>query len=173
MNRTKKVVLTALIAILTTAITAVAAFAILSSMSERHNGFKVGSQSITISEDRFKISSDDVIKPDEPFEKNPTITNTGSVDCYIRAYIGFSDTSLKQNVELGLNNDWVMGDDGYYYYPKAVKPGQCVELFNSVTVHNISRFSTELFVYAESIDTNDNDYLTAWQSFAVSPAIGG
>lgn len=157
--------------ILIAAVTFISAFAILSSSSDKTNKFTASSQSIVITEDKFTISSNDTISPNEPFDKNPTIINKGNTDCFVRAYLGFSDTKFgKENLNINIGSEWFLAEDGYYYYPTAIAPNESVEFFNQVTVKGTNQFDCDIFVYAESIDANHNDYKTAWNSFNVTPA---
>lgn len=167
---TKKHLISLLSIILVFIVTAITAVAVLSNIEDKSNVFTVGSQTIEISEDKFEISSDDVIKPDVPFYKNPTIKNTGTTSCYIRAYIGFSDHSLIDNTTININDDWVLGEDGYYYYTSSVKPGKSVELFDKITVSNTNHYKCNIFIQADSIDANDLSYEKAWHdAFGIMP----
>ena len=171
-NTRRKPIITIMTIVLVTVITAFSAFAILSSIADRNNGFKIGSQTIEISEDKFDLSSGDIIEPNKPLVKNPTITNIGTVDCYVRAYIGYENIN-KNNVEIALNEGWILSADGYYYFPQRLSPKESVELFNSITVHDTTRLEGRIFIYAESVDANDNDFEHAWQVFGIFPGIGG
>lgn len=82
------------------------------------------------------------------FPKQVKVKNTGSVPCFVRAYVAFSDSRIeaksqvtngtldymsfsyfKSTLETNDSNDWTFvssGDDkikGYFYYTKAVNPG--------------------------------------------------
>lgn len=147
------------------------ALAVITNIQNNSNEFSVGSQTIKISEDKFKITSDDVIISGDAIDKNPTITNIGTTNCYVRAYVGCSDTDFKNKcLNINICDNWYMGDDGYYYYPSPLAPDENVEFFDKIFVYDTNEFNCDVFVYAESIDANDKDYETAWNSFDVFPA---
>lgn len=147
------------------------ALAIISNVQSDTNEFSIGSQTIEISEDKFKITSDDVIVSGDAIDKNPTITNIGTTNCYIRAYVGCSDVEFEnEHLNINICNGWYISDDGYYYYPNPIAPNESVTLFDKISVYNTDKFECDVFVYAESIDANDNDYVTAWGLFDIIPA---
>ncbi|MDY3026890.1 MAG: TasA family protein [Candidatus Faecivicinus sp.] len=79
------------------------------------------------------------VMPDTDVAKKAYVENTGSVDMYVRIAIekeiqGESDRELGfENITLDLNTaDWTE-QDGYYYYNRALKPGEKTEpLFTMV-----------------------------------------
>ncbi len=166
----KKVLFTSISIFLIIAITLISAFAILSNTANKTNTLTIGSQTIEISEDKFNLSSDDIIVPNEPFNKNPTITNVGTTECFVRAYVGYSNTKLKDNILININDGWVLGDDGYYYYESPLAPDESAVLFNEVSVQNINEFNCDIYIYAESIDSAGKTYTEAWNSFNINPA---
>lgn len=81
------------------------------------------------------------IMPGMTVTKIAEIKNTGASDAWVRVKVekniklqgeGTPDTAL---VELNLNlTDWTLGEDGYLYYNKVLKPGEVTEpLFTAVT----------------------------------------
>ena len=67
---------------------------------------------------------------------NVSIKNTGDIDAYIRAAVVVTWQDAKGNIygqlpvlgsdytmELDLDNGWVSGSDGFYYWTSLVKPG--------------------------------------------------
>lgn len=149
-------------------VTAVSAFAILTSSANKSNQITIGTQTIEISEDKFDISSDDVIKDGEPIDKNPTIKNTGTEPCYVRAYIGCSKPSfLDESVTIAVNNGWIQASDGYYYYENALLPDEEVELFPEITVSGVETFDCDIFIHADSINASNSSMNNAWKEFGV------
>ena len=79
------------------------------------------------------------VMPDTDVAKKAYVENTGSVDMYVRIAIekeiqGESNRELGfENITLDLNTaDWTE-QDGYYYYNRALKPGEKTEpLFTMV-----------------------------------------
>ena len=81
------------------------------------------------------------IMPGMTVTKIAVIKNTGASDAWVRVKVekniklqgeGTPDAAL---VELNLNlTDWTLGEDGYLYYNKVLKPGEVTEpLFTAVT----------------------------------------
>lgn len=81
------------------------------------------------------------IMPGMTVTKIAEIKNTGASDAWVRVKVekniklqgeGTPDAAL---VELNLNlTDWTLGEDGYLYYNKVLKPGEVTEpLFTAVT----------------------------------------
>lgn len=157
--------------VLILAIITFSALAVISNIQNNTNKFSVGSQTIEISEDKFKITSDDVIVSGNAIEKNPTVTNIGTTDCYIRAYVGCSDVEFgNKHLNINICDGWYIGDDGYYYHPNPIAPNESITFFDKIFVYDTDEFECDVFVYAESIDANDNDYATAWGLFDIVPA---
>ena len=94
------------------------------------------------------------------FQKEPTVTNNGNVDCYVRIKSLVSDSRVGEY--LSINYDEVNynynKDDGYYYYKKVLKPGETTEpLFTTVEISKEASDDVlngfEIYVYAESVQT--------------------
>ena len=99
--------------------------------------------------------------------------NTGDVPCYVRAYITCSEP-VKEFTGLDTTN-WVKGNDGYYYYKKAVPVGGTTTyLFTGVTVADeYEQDNLEVTVYEESVQTTDGQkeytsYQDAWKRYGKS-----
>lgn len=79
------------------------------------------------------------VMPGETVSKIPYVDNTGTADFYTR--IQLSTTIVVDDQELGtdvitldISDAWTLGEDGWYYYNAAVKPGEKTEpLFTGVT----------------------------------------
>lgn len=90
------------------------------SADEQVNHFSAGHNDVDIEED----FPDPEIKPGEKVKKEVDFTNTGTVPCYVRARYFFSDGEAEQNAVVELNEEmWSIEEDGYYYYAKAINPG--------------------------------------------------
>lgn len=100
------------------------------------------------------------------FTKKPYVTNTGSVDCYVRVKAEISDSRVKKYLTIDYNSSEDMNDnavdwyykDGYYYYKKILKPGENTKpLFTTVIIagdaDNIVLEGFDIYVYAESVQT--------------------
>ncbi len=120
------------------------------------NVITMGDVHITLTEPAFAEATSSTYKmanvmPNQQITKDPTITNTGSHDAYIRCKIAVTglpkddaETKYSPTRELlsGLNIDgtkWVQAADGYYYYQAVLpkKPANdvsAVKLFDTVTI---------------------------------------
>ena len=127
------------------AVMSFSAYAYFADKDEKPNIVNVGEDSITITE---SFTPPDQTKP---YKKVVKITNTGTIPCYVRARLEFSDSKFEKiaffshddpdvyptdstdyyPADPGANDSyvkhlpdyWVYNPaDGYYYYTKAVKP---------------------------------------------------
>lgn len=111
------------------------------------------------------------------------VKNTGTVPCYVRVYVAFSDSSVADVSELSpdgssffsaesyadhLPEHWTYIEEpddaelgGYYYYTEPVAAGKTTDaLFKKVkttfqTAADVQDY--EIIVYAESVQTADKD----------------
>lgn len=118
----------------------------------------------------------DGVMPGTSVTKIVEVKNTGSNDAYIRVKVdknitlageGEPDSDL---LELSLNTtDWTVGEDGYYYYNKALAPGEETEpLFTKVTfdgsmndMYQNSSASVDVTAYAVQVANNGDTALQA------------
>lgn len=154
------------------------------------NKLGIGSNEIQVQED-FKPPKEMTVG-DNAYTKTVAVRNTGTVPCYIRVYVGFSDGEAESRSSLSpdggssyysvadyrnhLPAGWtVNGDDGYYYYTEVVNPGaSTAPLFTNVnttfeSAEAIHQYN--IFVYAESVQIIDSvgneaeSALAAWSEF--------
>lgn len=101
------------------------------------------------------------IVPGDKFTKDPTITNIGKNDCYIRAKINFTEGAPIGEESLNIDKiNWKKGNDGYYYYKEVVTPKKNVTLFNTVTIpqelgNNVADKTFNIKVEAEAIQKDN------------------
>ena len=102
------------------------------------------------------------------------------MDCYVRIALGYSNSDIGKAVTLkNLDTEnWVYKDDGYYYYKKLLREGECTTpLFTEVSIDSsrveqsfldtISEF--EIQVYEESVQAEGaEDYEGAWRHWQAS-----
>lgn len=109
------------------------------------------------------------IMPGMTVTKIAEIKNTGASDAWVRVKVekniklqgeGTPDTAL---VELNLNlTDWTLGEDGYLYYNKVLKPGEVTEpLFTAVTFNvtmgnEYQNATATVDVSAQAVQTANN-----------------
>lgn len=141
------------------------------------NTFRVGYNEITVTED---YNPPDEIVPGETieFRKNVRVKNTGTVPCFVRVRLEYSDSEMKSfcknilygesidandwktEIERISNGDWVYNEtDGCYYYTKVLEEDDVTSLLlDKVQVlvpksEENSLKDFEIYVYAESIQT--------------------
>lgn len=109
------------------------------------------------------------VMPNTTVTKIAEIKNTGASDAWVRVKVeksiklqgeGTPDTAL---VELNLNlTDWTLGEDGYLYYNKALKPSEVTEpLFTTVTFNvtmgnEYQNATATVDVSAQAVQTANN-----------------
>jgi predicted ribosomally synthesized peptide with SipW-like signal peptide len=148
--------------------------AYFTSEGKAHNVITTGSVEITVQEwadeDKQTPFEDlEGIMPGVTVTKIAEIKNTGASDAWVRVKVeksiklqgeGTPDTAL---VELNLNlTDWTLGEDGYLYYNKALKPSEVTEpLFTTVTFNvtmgnEYQNATATVDVAAQAVQTANN-----------------
>lgn len=110
------------------------------------------------------------VPPGKTAAKKVKIKNEGSVPCYIRVALVFSEPVERLE---GLDDkNWIKGEDDYYYYKTPVKMGESTTpLFTGIQVgKNMEQQELEVSVYEESIqvqkgNTVFQDYQEAWKVY--------
>ena len=153
---------------------AVGTLAYFTAEGRAHNVITTGGVEIAVQEwaDEEKTKPfEDVtgIMPGMTVTKIAEIKNTGASDAWVRVKVekniklqgeGTPDTAL---VELNLNlTDWTLGEDGYLYYNKALKPGEVTEpIFTAVTFNvtmgnEYQNATATVDVAAQAVQTANN-----------------
>ncbi len=143
------------------------ATAFLSDNSQINNQFIVGYNTTTVEED---FPTPTPVPSGGNVAKTVRVRNQGDVPCYIRVALSYSEDLVTLN---GLDTDnWVYGEDGYYYYKNVVDVGDSTtDLFTSVTINGEAEASELVVnVYEESVQTVDGsnpytDYEEAWAHY--------
>ena len=134
---------------------------------QAHNIITTGSIDIDLVEemivDGTKVPFEDQegVMPGESVSKIVTVKNTGEADAYIRVWVNTAisepgdpiSNPLIKNLPLTITvdgeevdvltldyntEDWTKGEDGYWYYNKALKVGESTEaLFENVSFHKL------------------------------------
>ena len=82
----------------------------------------------------MKWEDDPVVLPGDTISKIPRIHNDGN-DCYVRAKITFREAEGIDDTDLlGISDDWIKADDGYYYYTKILPQGEDVDIFQGLQI---------------------------------------
>ncbi len=129
--------------------------AFFTSQGTVQNTITTGDVKITLTEPKFKdsgVQDGNVIymhdiTPGQSIVKDPTITNTGSHDAYIRCKLDITGLNFDENEDnaatrkiqllsgIDINStDWVQANDGYYYYQTKLATGDNVKFFENVKI---------------------------------------
>lgn len=83
-------------------------------------------------EKKWENNIKDVLPGDDIY-KIPRISNHGN-DCYVRAYVHFVDTPLDVTCLKGMSDNWILAEDGYFYYKEILETGKSVDLFQGIKI---------------------------------------
>lgn len=83
-------------------------------------------------EKKWENNIKDVLPGDDIY-KIPRISNHGN-DCYVRAYVYFVDTPLDVTCLKGMSDNWILAEDGYFYYKEILETGKSVDLFQGIKI---------------------------------------
>lgn len=135
-------------------------FSYFTDETSRVNILKIGTNEVEIEEE---MELPDII-PGSSFLKKPQIKNTGTVDCYVRTFIEFSDSYLDDQVSYDLNTtNWVKHSDGYYYYQHILPVNQyTTPLFTQVEVADTVTEGFDIIIYTESVQVIGEDPILAF-----------
>lgn len=104
------------------------------------NNFSTGIVDIELDEytieDGKEKKWENIIKdvlPGDDIYKIPRILNHGN-DCYVRAYVHFVDTPLDVTCLKGMSDNWILAEDGYFYYKEILETGKSVDLFQGIKI---------------------------------------
>ena len=133
------------------------------------NILTIGGNSIEITED-FPTPDPE---PGSSHRKVVQITNTGTVDCYVRVFATFSNSDMGDYCTVDWNtSDWIYDEeDGYWYYKRAITTGEktpalftLVSISSEISEEEMKDF--DIIIYAESIQSMGFEgYQNAWDEF--------
>lgn len=144
------------------------------------NRFRPGYNEITVTEE---YDPPEEITPgkETEFRKAVQVMNTGTVPCYVRVRLEYSDSDMKEyctnilgeksaravewenHVEDFTDGRWTCGEDGCYYYTEILEAGEETEMLLERVKVNVPQEDAgklknfEIYVYAESIQTMVNE----------------
>lgn len=117
------------------------------------NRFTIGYNKSNITEE---FGSYDKFEAGKTYTKKVSVTNTGSVPCYVRVYAKIENNEDNYTVDYNRTNWAFRSSDGYYYYMTAVAPGEKTEpLFTSIK-NSSDKDSTDfsMICYEETVQTD-------------------
>lgn len=139
----------------------------------KDNVFTVGNVEIELTEEDWEKEEHDDVYPGEALPKDPCVENKGDNPCFVRIKVTGLDclgaanmiTYETDNTKDKLGENWVKGDDGYFYYMKPLgglyqvqnegMDYQTTALFEKIriptTVTNGFDGSYDVQVYAEAV----------------------
>lgn len=119
----------------------------------KNNVVTIGVNDIMIEEDFQKVED---WQPNTMYKKDVRVRNTGTVPCYIRVYVAFSDSDIPTTINYDTGK-WKKGESDYWYYSDIVAPGaSTTSLFTKVMIHDVAveqLKSFDIIVYAESVQS--------------------
>lgn len=155
-----------------------------------HSAFDKAENIVTPGNITSKIEEDfpdpPSVTPDEDVEisKKIWVTNDPggqeavSKDCYIRVWLGYSNSDIGKAVSLkNLDSEnWIYSDDGFYYYTQTVHEGESSTALCSGFVIDHTKLEQrywkliedfEIHVYEESVEAEPfGDYRSAWDYYS-------
>ena len=137
-----------------------------------NNVVTMGHVNIELDEPEFSAANEDNtitnVVPNQTITKDPTITVVaGSESCYLRAKIDITELNADETADLlentNIGEDWVLAEDGYYYYQNAVSKSdedQTVDLFDTVVIpaewgNEVADLTFEINVSAEAVQADN------------------
>lgn len=111
--------------------------------------------------------------------KKVAVTNTAGVPCYVRVYLAAENSDIPlaflYEGETGYHTeDWVLEEDGYYYYKHVLEEGEDTSyLIDSVRIGGSTEkeeywdviSDIRILVYAETVQAKNADTGEAWKSY--------
>lgn len=185
--KNKKLILAASALILVATTVAGGTLAYFTSEKTIPNVITTGNVKIDMVEENYDPESTRGIVPGLTVDKDPTVTNIGDNDCYLRVkletviYTGetvTNDLAAKPEdlVVLG-SNYWYHANDGFYYYKDLLSPADAVTVFETMTIpaswgNSYMNRRLDLVVTAFAIqsdnftpDRNDNGKIIGWSGY--------
>ena len=139
----KKIISTILVAALAATAVIGGTLAYFTDTEEKTNVLTVGNVDITLTEpnwDESGIKDAEDAYPGEPLAKDPTVTNVGANPCFVRVQVEWDEKigpmEYRTDYVAGaLGENWVDGEDGYFYYTQVLEvDGVTDALFDQIVV---------------------------------------
>ncbi|WP_207696418.1 hypothetical protein DOK67_0000796 [Enterococcus sp. DIV0212c] len=160
-------------------------YAALTATDQVTNDFQVNNLSGTIKESFVPPTVEDPMTPGRTYPKEVTVTNPSGTSFFVRVLVTPEIQSadgillagnIGKELTIDLGKDWLLGEDGYYYYLGKVEKDQTTSpLFTQVTlVDNLDEAyngaSMQIHIKSETIITGKQQYRDAWWNGKVPTA---
>lgn len=111
--------------------------------------------------------------------KKIKVTNTSGVPCFVRIFLKSSNSDIPLEFlyegEVGYHKeDWILGEDGYYYYKHILEEGtETSELIDGIQIKDDTKLSEywgdattlSVLVYGETVQAKNSDTGMYWESY--------
>lgn len=141
-------------------------YAYLTAQDDVDNTFDVAEVNTVIEED----FDPEPLEPGKVIKKAPKLQSNSDTDCYVRMRYVFTNSDAETLCEpIKINNGWEQKTDGYYYWNRAVGPGEetgtlfdYIQIKEGVTEDDMIPF--DILVYAEAVQAKGLSANEAWAS---------
>lgn len=176
-NKSSVFIITIILAVLISSVGLNYMYAAMIDSDEKTNDFEISDLSGKIKEKFTPPKIDIPIKPGDTYPKEIAVTNSTKAPLFVRVLITpeivnseniLLSSKIGEVIIVDLGKDWILGEDGYYYYLNQLKHNDTSSnLFNEIYLSkDISDIyndaSMEIFVKSETITVADNQYREAW-----------
>ena len=174
----KRKLLALAVVVMCLSLTAYGTLAFFTADTTAHNVITSGNVDIELYEwadesktEPFPEEGLDNLMPGMVVDKVVTVENAGSVEFFLRVALDQAITPAEgvnaqltfEHITLDINDkDWTLGEDGYYYYNRALKAGEATEpLFTTVTFapemgNDYMNAHVEVNVSAQAVQSKNN-----------------
>lgn len=138
-------------------------------MASVDNFFQIGGNRVELVEE---FQQPDILASGSVITKRIQVKNMGISECYVRIRAEFTSNDMKELCNVDWNEeDWIKGDDDFYYYRYILESQEVTNpLFSEVVIQEgvaetqIQPF--DILVYAESYQAEEeSDYESIWRDF--------
>lgn len=179
MKRNKKIILTA--AILMVSILVIiglnAVYAALTDKDDKVNDFQIANLRGDITEKFVPPTKDKPIQPGDTYPKEVKVTNIKNAPFFVRVLVipevqseegTLLPSEIGKNIMVDIDNNWVLGEDGFYYYLKKVsEKEETTPVFKKVKLNktydpDYEKATMKIYLKSETVTSSGNNYRKAW-----------
>lgn len=152
-------------------------YASLTDEDQATNDFQIGDVKGNITEKFDPPKKETPIKPGDTYTKEVKVSNTSNLPFFVRVLVTpeiqtnegvLLASEIGKELRINLGNDWLLGEDGYYYYLKEVLHGSDTsQLFTTVTLaDNLGKeyenASMSITIKSETVISSGDNYRSAY-----------